>query len=126
MGTSPLPQTKDANMATPLHTQPRTRVAWMERMNEQGGFMPYLLVMPAMLVFLAIAVYPVFDSIRISFLDDPLVLNPSFVGLRNYVQILSDPIFLAAMGTTLFFTVVSVALETLFGLGIALLINKEF
>ncbi len=44
----------------------------MERINEQGGFMPYLLVLPTMLVVLVIAVYPILESIRISFLDDPL------------------------------------------------------
>ncbi|MBE3561261.1 MAG: sugar ABC transporter permease [Ktedonobacteraceae bacterium] len=91
-----------------------------------GGFTPYILVFPTMLLILVIAVYPMLDSFRISVLDDPLKPIPSFVGLENYVRVLSDPIFKSAMVTTWIFTIVSVAFETLFGLGVALLINKTF
>ncbi len=97
-----------------------------ERLNSQSGMLPYALVFPTVLLILVIAVYPMIDSLRISLVDNPLVPSPSFVGLENYSTVFSDPIFTTAMGTTLIFTVISVALETLFGLGIALLINKTF
>jgi ABC-type sugar transport system permease subunit len=98
----------------------------IERIRMGGGFLPYLLIAPTVLLILVIAVYPMIDSLWISMEDNPLVPSAAFVGLANYVQVLSDPIFRGAIATTLIFTVISVALESLFGLGIALLINKEF
>ena len=50
----------------------------------------------------------------------------TFVGLANYVNILHSDFFWAATGRTLYFTVVSVALEFMLGLGIALLLNQDF
>jgi ABC-type sugar transport system permease subunit len=46
--------------------------------------------------------------------------------LRNYLQIIGDPAFKNSIGVTVIFSVVSVALETLIGYGVALLMNKAF
>ena len=100
--------------------------SWLERMQMAGGFTPYFLILPTVVVILAIAVYPILDSLYLSLLDNPLLPHPDIVGLKNYVTIFSDPTFQQAMGSTLIFTVASVLLETIFGLGIALLINKTF
>jgi ABC-type sugar transport system permease subunit len=100
--------------------------SWLERMQMAGGFTPYFLILPTVVVILAIAVYPILDSLYLSLLSNPLLPHPDFVGLKNYVTIFSDPTFRQAMGSTLIFTVGSVLLETIFGLGIALLINKTF
>jgi ABC-type sugar transport system permease subunit len=108
--------------STTLNNEPTL----IERIRMEGGFLPYLLVAPTMLLILVIAVYPMIDSLVISLQDNPLVPSTAFVGLANYVQVLGDPIFRGAISTTLIFTVISVALEALFGLGIALLINKNF
>ncbi len=97
-----------------------------ERLNSQSGILPYLLVFPTMLLILVIAVYPMLDSVRISLLDNPLIASPNFVGLQNYVKVLSDPIFTTSISTTLIYMVISVALETILGLGVAVLINKTF
>lgn len=98
----------------------------LERINMSGGFLPYILILPTMILILVIAVYPMIDSLRISLLDNPLLNNPAFVGLKNYANVLTDRIFINAMGTTIVFTILSVLLETFFGLLIALLINKTF
>jgi ABC-type sugar transport system permease subunit len=100
--------------------------SWLERMQMAGGFMPYFLILPTVAVILIVAVYPILDSIYISLLNNPLSFQPEFVGLKNYITIFHDPTFIQAMVTTLIFTVGSVFFETIFGLGIALLINKTF
>jgi trehalose/maltose transport system permease protein len=115
-------QTADSRSTTHNTEDP----SLIERIRMSGGFLPYLLVAPTLLLILVIAVYPMIDSLVISLQDNPLAPSVVFVGFVNYVQVLSDPIFRSAIGTTLIFTVISVALESLFGLGIALLINKEF
>jgi len=49
-----------------------------------------------------------------------------FVGLENYRWLLTDPVFLEAVGNTLYFTVVSVSAELVLGLLIALVIHSQF
>jgi trehalose/maltose transport system permease protein len=98
----------------------------LERIQARGGFMPYFLVLPTMLVILAIGVYPMLNSLSISTVDNPLIASPQFVGLANYTRVLGDPVFQSAVRTTLIFTVFSVILEMLLGLGVALLLHKNF
>ncbi|GCF10315.1 carbohydrate ABC transporter permease [Dictyobacter arantiisoli] len=104
---------------TPSHS-------WRDRLPGQGQWTPYLFVLPTLILILVIAIYPMLDSIHISLLNNPLIAHPRFVGLRNYGRILIDPVFQLAFKTTLIFAVCSVVLETIFGLGIALLINQTF
>lgn len=108
-------------------SQPRkTKTSFMKKYSESGA-LPYLMVIPALLVIVVVAVYPILDSVRMSFLQNPLArFGTTFVGIANYVTVLSDPTFQQAIGVTLLFLVLSVALETFFGLLIALLINKTF
>ncbi|MBX6322114.1 MAG: sugar ABC transporter permease [Rhodospirillaceae bacterium] len=47
-----------------------------------------------------------------------------FVGLRNYADLLGDVVFRTAVLNTVVFTVVTVAATTLFGLGLALLLDR--
>lgn len=100
--------------------------SWLDRIRLAGGFMPYFLILPTLLLILVIAVYPMIDSLYISLLNNPLLASPAFVGLQNYVTVLTDPTFRTAVGTTLIFTVLSVFFETVFGMLVALLINKTF
>ncbi len=51
--------------------------------------------------------------------------EPMFVGLSNYIYLLKDATWWRAVYNTVFFAVVSVALETMIGLGIALLLNAN-
>jgi len=57
-----------------------------------------------------------------------LALRPElrFVGLENYAYLFQDPDFRQALWNTLKFTVVSVSLETVLGLAIALIIHSNF
>src|SRR6266700_1686544 len=92
----------------------------LERLNRGSGLTPYLLVFPAILVILVIAIYPILDSIYLSFIDNPLRSSAQFIGFQNYVQVLSNRTFQGTIGVTIIFSVISVALETIFGLGIAI------
>ncbi|MGP3562351.1 ABC transporter permease subunit [Geobacillus sp. BK01] len=55
-----------------------------------------------------------------------VVIEPNFIGLKHYKDNFSDPRLWKALWNTTFFTVVSVAVELVLGLAIALLINKAF
>jgi len=97
-----------------------------DRFDLGSGFTPYFLVLPTVLAILIVAAYPILNSLWLSLLDNPLSPSASFVGLKNYVAVFQSGEFVASVGVTLIFTIISVALETVLGLGIALLINGTF
>ncbi len=55
-----------------------------------------------------------------------VIIEPNFVGLKHYKDSLSDTRLWKALWNTTVFTVISVAVELVLGLAIALLINKAF
>jgi multiple sugar transport system permease protein len=79
---------------------------------------PYLLVLPAAVLYLAFTVYPVFKQLDISFYDwhiFPGANNP-FVGLANYRQVLHDPEVRTAAFNTVLYVIVTVPVQMLLGL----------
>jgi multiple sugar transport system permease protein len=54
------------------------------------------------------------------------VIEPNFIGLKHYTQEFQNPRMWASLWNTVIFTAISVAIEFVLGLGIALLINKAF
>src|SRR5215467_10231867 len=97
-----------------------------DRFDLGSGFLPYFLVLPTVVVILAVTAYPIINSFWLSLLDNPLSPAVNVVGLSNFVQLFGSSEFRGSIATTFIFTLVSVALETIFGLGIALLINGTF
>ncbi len=87
----------------------------------------YLLLAPAMIAILVIVIYPLGYSVYLSLTDFTLGMPMvSFVGLQNYLDLLSDPIFKTSLLTTIELTTASVALEFLLGFGVALLLYRQF
>jgi ABC-type sugar transport system permease subunit len=106
---------------------PARKISLRERLDLGNGVFPYFLVAPTIIIIALVAVYPIIDSVRLSLLDNPLVpTGAMFVGLRNYLQVIGDPAFRNSIGITVSFSVISVALETLVGFGVALLMNQVF
>lgn len=104
------------------HIRPSLR----ERLDLGSGLTPYYLVLPTLIMILAVAAYPILNSFWLSFFDNPLSPAAQFIGVRNYIQLFGDSSFRSSIGVTFIFTIISVTLETLLGLGIALLINGNF
>src|SRR6266536_1334862 len=113
-------------MTTQAVEVPIKRPSLRERLDLGNGFTPYFLVLPTVLVILVVAFYPILYSLWLSLLDNPLSPSVKLIGLSNYVQLFARSDFRSSIGTTLIFTTISVTLETIFGLGIALLLNDTF
>lgn len=82
---------------------------------------------PAVLYVLAVALLPMARGIADSLYDDSL-LRPGrthFVGLDNYVAIVTDPSARRALVNTVAFTVAAVAIELALGLALALLLWRD-
>lgn len=87
----------------------------------------WLLVVPSLLLILGVKLYPLVYSLVLSFQKVSL-LSPTapFVGLANYVRLFSSPSFTSAFGQTLYFTVVSLVLQVILGMMVALVLNQDF
>jgi multiple sugar transport system permease protein len=89
----------------------------------------YLYVAPALAVMLLVIGYPVYYTIYLSFFNTPpsLAMNQKiFVGVDNYVRILTSQAFRDVSWNTLIWTVFSTFFSFLLGLGAALSLNREF
>jgi multiple sugar transport system permease protein len=87
--------------------------------------LPYLLLAPAVLLVLAVVVYPLISGVQTSTKFYRFGTAISDVGFDQYRQAFDDPLFTGALWTTLKFVTAAVAIETLLGLGLALLCLRE-
>jgi len=113
-------------MATQAVVVPSKRPSLRERLDLGDGLTPYYLVLPTVFVTMAGVFLPILISLWFSFLDRPPGHGAEFIGLSNYIQLIANSEFRSSLSTTLIFTLIAVTLETIFGLGIALLLNDMF
>src|SRR5512141_351775 len=102
---------------------PRRRLS----LRQQDARTAWLLLSPSLLVMLGVTLWPVISTFILSFFVAPTGINQvrTFVGFGNYIEMLRDQLFWETIGRTLYFTIVSVGLELVLGLGIAQLIHSR-
>lgn len=82
---------------------------------------------PLVLFIILLGVFPVSYGVITSFLNRTLLSTDApFTGFTNYSAVIADPAFWQSVKFTVLFTVVTVSLEVLIGLGLALLIDRPF
>jgi multiple sugar transport system permease protein len=89
----------------------------------------WLMLTPALLVILGAIGYPMLRTLYLSFTDSRLTAiqrHTNWVGLSNYLNALSSPAFQDATKHTAYFVLVSVGLELVLGVLVALLLNQRF
>ncbi len=86
----------------------------------------YYMVLPVFLIVLAVAFYPVVDSIWLSLHGGTATITGPFVGFENYATMFQNSNFQQGLVDTIIFTVASVTIEFVIGLGVALAINRSF
>ena len=100
----------------------------MLRITRQNQYSKWFLLAPALLVIVGTTIYPLLSAFVLSFEQWRLNRTPTpsgFVGLDNYLYAFGDQYFLQSVLVTLQYTVISVALSIVFGLGIALVLQKR-
>ncbi|KOF15583.1 ABC transporter permease [Ensifer adhaerens] len=89
----------------------------------------WLFVAPSIFLLLAVNIFPLIWTIRLSFTNFR-VNRPnaevSFVGLKNYINILTDSDVWLTMQATAHFLIWTIVLQVLIGFALAYLINKKF
>ncbi len=87
----------------------------------------WLLMLPLLAVMICVIGWPMFETVRLSFTDAKLVgTGGEFVGIANYVKMLSSSNFQRAFWTTTWFSLISVTAEMVLGVLAALLLNQPF
>lgn len=97
-------------------------------MGRKRNLWPYLLVAPALLTVLTVVFIPVVNAVSMSFQSYDL-RRPSrigFIGLGNYAEAISDPLFWQAVWKTVVWVGVGVGFQFVFGFVLALLLNRKF
>ncbi|MFI9587068.1 carbohydrate ABC transporter permease [Streptomyces sp. NPDC052236] len=100
-------------------TTPRPVPRWRRRLR------PYLLSVPALAIVIGI-LYPFFLGAYYAFLNYTAnTPNPVFVGLRNFREVLGDADLWHSVRVTLEYALAATAIETVLGIGVALLLNRS-
>src|SRR5690606_7895164 len=85
----------------------------------------YAYITPLLFNLIFLSAGPVLHSFIISFTNWQIVLPPVFVGVRNYTEQLSEPLFWKVMGNTFYYTVGYVPLSIVASLTMAILVNQK-
>ena len=91
-----------------------------------GKFAPYMFLLPAGIVLLIFFFIPFFQTIGLSFFNySHSIYSPDFAGIKNYIEILHNPVFYKVMLNTIIYLVVAVPILAIFPLFLAVLINQK-
>lgn len=84
-----------------------------------------LFVSPVILLFIFIRIMPAIVAFFLSFTDYTVLTPPKWAGLKNYIHLFKDKLFLQSMWHTIIYTVGTVIPGIVFALGVALLLNQH-
>lgn len=98
--------------------------------EKKNHAMAVTFALPAAVFSLALIIYPLFTTIKMSFQDIKFIgsLSEDKTGftLANYTKLFSNSDFWNALGRSVMFTFIALSLSFLIGLGLAILLNKKF
>ncbi len=89
----------------------------------------YLFLLPALLTIFIVFIIPLITSLYLSFSKWNYLeagSTPKFVGLQNYINDLTNPQDINSFKITFIFVFITIALELIIGVSIALLLNRKF
>ncbi len=96
------------------------------KVRDDDGWAAYLFVLPWVIGFLLLTLYPIVRSLYLSFTDYSLLAEPVWVGAKNYINILvNDRDFRKSLGVTLTFVVIGVPVRLTMSLMVAMLLNQK-
>ena len=107
--------------SAPLLPRPRAarRASRLRESLVGWGFLAPNLTLMAVFLFL-----PILWALQLSFQDSQGFGSPEWVGLENYAKLVSDPVFWQSFGNTIAFTILTVPITMVGGLGLAVLMNS--
>ena len=98
------------------------------KINLTEGLAGYLFSAPAIIGFLLFTAGPMLVSLYYSFTEFSILKAPSWIGLRNYVTMLTSPssLVLKSLKVTLLYALINAVITMIFSIATALLLNRQF
>ena len=81
----------------------------------------WILLVPVLILFAIAVVYPLLETIRLSFFDIKGLGKPKYVAIGNYLKLFADPAFRHTLSTTLTFTIATTVVSVGIGWVLAML-----
>ncbi|SFR71357.1 carbohydrate ABC transporter membrane protein 1, CUT1 family [Agromyces sp. CF514] len=103
----------------PARPRAARRAARIKESLVGWGFLTPNLLLMAVFLFL-----PIVWAVQLSFQETKGFGTPEWVGLDNYVKLVTDPVFWQSFGNTIVFTILTVPVVMIGGLGLAVLLNS--
>jgi multiple sugar transport system permease protein len=95
------------------------------RWNPEQQSEAYLFLLPSLIGLVLFVLVPIVGSFALSFLEWNLLSPPKFVGLRNYLQLVTqDSVFRTVLGNTFYYALTIVPLQLVLGLLMAVALNQ--
>ena len=102
--------------------------AWVARSRPKffgrDSHVAYAFIAPAFFLLVVLVAYPFVISVWLSLSDARIGNAGSFVGLTNFSHLLSSSVFLQTLQNSIVFTAAALAVKTVFGMGLALLLFR--
>ncbi len=96
-------------------------------MGGRTGLLRHGFIAPALILLIALNVFPLVYNVVLSFTDAELSTDRSdWVGGDNYADVFTDPRFAAALRTTALFVAAAVSIELVLGFALAMAMREEF
>ena len=97
----------------------------IKRSTFKSPYLPYLLILPQVVVTLTFFYWPALQGLIQSFLlSDPFGQSNTFVWFYNYLELFTDPLYLRSILTTIIFAIAVATVSITFGLFIATMANR--
>jgi multiple sugar transport system permease protein len=100
-------------------------LAKAKRLLERQASLGIILMLPGALLLIVFMAYPFFLGIWLSMSDSMIGRMGHFIGLRNFIDLLDDSIFLQTTRNTFTYALVTVPFKAVLGLGLALALNNR-
>ena len=85
----------------------------------------YLFLLPWLVGFFGLTAFPMVASLFYSLCDYDMLTSPRFIGVKNYMDLFSDPKFKISLMVTIKYVFISVPLQLAFALFIAVLLKRD-
>jgi len=84
----------------------------------------YMFLSPWLIGLLCLSLIPMVSSLYLSFTNYDMFSPPEWTGMENYTQMFEDSKYLASIKVTTIYVLLSVPLQLMFALGVALMLNR--
>lgn len=95
------------------------------KLRWHGKFTPWIFLIPTIVGLLVFKLIPIFTAFYLSFTKWNLLGSPKFIGLNNFSEALHSTHFLQTIKNTFGFSIIYIVGSMVFGLFLAVLINKK-